>query len=177
MIMDISTTSGRVRAWLDMHLVDHGRAYIEKHFRRPLADRLNRWLLQRTIPYPGLFRLSLLGAAMARPFAGLLPVWLRTMLELAPRALPAPSAVDRPQTFRAVGPRRARVAMLTGCAQQVIAPQINEATMRLLTRLGHRLDHRTAVDIRRLGPRGVDARRVERRRRIAGAARNATSPR
>ena len=119
-----------------MHLVDHGRAYIEKHFRRPLPDRLNRWLLQRTIPYPGLFRLSLLGAARARRFAGVLPARLRTMLELAPRALPAPSAVDRPQTFRAVDQRRARVAMLTGCAQQVIAPQINEATMRLLTRLG-----------------------------------------
>src|SRR4026209_2394667 len=54
-----------------MHLVDHGRAYIEKHFRRPLPDRLNRWLLQRTLPYPALFRLSLLGAALARPFAGL----------------------------------------------------------------------------------------------------------
>jgi glycolate oxidase iron-sulfur subunit len=119
-----------------MHLVDHGRAYIEKHFRRPLPDRLNRWLLQRTLPYPALFRLSLLGAALARPFAGLLPARLRTMLELAPRALPAPSTVDRPQTFQAQGQRRARVAMLTGCAQQVIAPQINEATMRLLTRLG-----------------------------------------
>ncbi|MFZ1428122.1 MAG: glycolate oxidase subunit GlcF [Geminicoccaceae bacterium] len=119
-----------------MHLVDHGRAYIEKHFRRPLPDRLNRWLLQRTLPYPALFRLSLLGAALARPFAGLLPARLRTMLELAPRALPAPSVVDRPQTFQAQGQRRARVAMLTGCAQQVIAPQINEATMRLLTRLG-----------------------------------------
>ena len=49
-----------------MHLVDHGRAYIEAH-RRPLADRLTRWVLQRTIPYPALFRLSLIGAAVARP--------------------------------------------------------------------------------------------------------------
>ena len=103
-----------------MHLVDHGRAYIEKHFRRPLADRLNRWLLQRTLPYPARFRLALLGAALARPFAGLLPARLRTMLELAPRALPAPSTVDRPQTFPVLGRRRARVAMLTGCAQQEI---------------------------------------------------------
>jgi glycolate oxidase iron-sulfur subunit len=58
------------------------------------------------------------------------------MLELAPRALPARSPVDRPQTHAAKGPRRARVALLTGCAQPVIAPQINEATVRLLTRLG-----------------------------------------
>ncbi len=119
-----------------MHLVDHGRAYIEEHYRRPLPDRLTRWVLQRTIPYPFLFRLSLVGAALARPFAGLVPSRLRIMLSLAPRALPAPSAVDRPQTFAAHGAKRARMALLTGCAQQVLAPQINEATVRLLTRLG-----------------------------------------
>jgi glycolate oxidase iron-sulfur subunit len=119
-----------------MHLVDHGRAYIEEHYRRPLPDRLNRWLLQRTIPYPRLFRLSLLGAAIARPFVGWLPRKLRGMLALAPRSIPKPSPVDRPQVFLARGERRARVALLTGCAQQVLAPQINEATVRVLTRLG-----------------------------------------
>jgi glycolate oxidase iron-sulfur subunit len=119
-----------------MHLVDHGRAYIEEHYQRPLADRLIRQVLQLTIPRPWLFRLSLLGAAIARPFAGLLPGKLRTMVDLAPRDLPAPSAVDRPQVFPALGQRRARMALLTGCAQQVLAPNINEATIRLLTRLG-----------------------------------------
>ncbi len=58
------------------------------------------------------------------------------MLALAPRRLPAPSAVDRPQVFAAEGTRRARVALLSGCAQQVLAPEINEATIRLLTRHG-----------------------------------------
>jgi glycolate oxidase iron-sulfur subunit len=119
-----------------MHLVDHGRAYIEEHYRRPWSERLLRLLLQLTLPYPRAFRLSLLGAAAARPFAGLLPERLRTMLELAPRNLPATSPVDRPQVFPAEGERRARVALLTGCAQQVLAPRINEATVRLLTRLG-----------------------------------------
>ena len=119
-----------------MHLVDHGRAYIEEHYRRPWPDRLNRWILQRTIPYPRLFRLSLLGAALARPFARFLPAKLRTMLDLAPGTIAARSSVDRPQVFAAHGERRARVALLTGCAQQVLAPQINEATVRLLTRLG-----------------------------------------
>ena len=119
-----------------MHLVDHGRAYIEEHYRRPLADRLTRWVLQRTIPYPALFRLSLIGAAVARPFAGLMPERLRTMLSLAPRSLPSASPMDRPQSFGPQGQRRARMALLTGCAQQVLAPQINEATVRLLTRLG-----------------------------------------
>ena len=119
-----------------MHLVDHGRAYIEEHYRRPLADRLTRWLLQRTIPYPALFRLSLIGAgarpAVRRPAAGAAARHAGPGAALAP----APSPVDRPQSFRPKGQRRARVALLTGCAQQVLAPQINEATVRLLTRLG-----------------------------------------
>lgn len=119
-----------------MHLVDHGRAYIARHFRRPLPDRLQRWLLQQVLPHPARFRLALLGAKLARPFVDLLPARLRPMLMLAPRTLLAPSAVDRAQTFAAAGTRRARVALLSGCAQQVIAPQINEATLRLLTRLG-----------------------------------------
>jgi glycolate oxidase iron-sulfur subunit len=119
-----------------MHLVDHGRAYIHKHYRRPLPQRLIRWLLAHTIPYPRVFRLSLIGAKVARPIARLLPGMLRPMVKLAPRRVPSGSRVDQPQTFAAEGTRRARVALLTGCAQQVLAPQINEATVRLLTRHG-----------------------------------------
>ncbi|MDR3539279.1 MAG: heterodisulfide reductase-related iron-sulfur binding cluster, partial [Acetobacteraceae bacterium] len=48
----------------------------------------------------------------------------------------APAAGDAPQVHRAQGERRARVALLAGCAQQVLAPEINAATIRLLTRLG-----------------------------------------
>ena len=58
------------------------------------------------------------------------------MLALVPARLPAPQAVAAPQVHRAQGERRARVALLAGCAQQVLAPEINEATIRLLTRLG-----------------------------------------
>jgi glycolate oxidase iron-sulfur subunit len=42
--------------------------------------------------------------------------------------------MDRPQIVPAEGERRMRVALLPGCAQQVLAPEINEATIRLLTR-------------------------------------------
>jgi glycolate oxidase iron-sulfur subunit len=119
-----------------MHLVDHGRAYIEEHYRRPFDDRLARWLIERTLPYPRVFRFSLLGAWLARPFAGFLPGKLRPMLKMAPRRVPSPSPAQRPQVHQAQGERRARVALLTGCAQQVLAPQINEATIRLLTRHG-----------------------------------------
>jgi glycolate oxidase iron-sulfur subunit len=119
-----------------MHLVDHGRRHIEETYRRPWPDRLERALLAAVLPRPWLFRLALLGAALARPLARLLPGRLSGMVGLAPRRLPSPSAVDRPQVFAAEGERRARVALLAGCAQQVLAPEINEATLRLLTRHG-----------------------------------------
>ena len=119
-----------------MHLVDHGRAWIEQTYERPWLDRQLRRLLALVLPRPALFRLALLGAGFARPLVPLLPTRLQAMLRLAPRHLPSPSAVDKPQVFPALGPRRRRVALLNGCAQQVIAPGINEATIRLLTRHG-----------------------------------------
>ncbi len=119
-----------------MHLVDHARRHIEKTFRRPLAERWMRGLLAAVLPKPGLFRLALIAARLGKPLAPLLLARLRPMLTLAPRAIPAPSAVDRPQVFPAEGARRKRAALLTGCVQTVVAPEINEATIRLLTRHG-----------------------------------------
>jgi len=119
-----------------MHLVDHARRHIEETYRRPIFERLVRMLLAVVLPRPALFRLSLVGAGLARPLARLLPARLRAMLALAPRRLPPPSSVDRPQVFPAVGARRRRVALLSGCAQPVLKPEINEATIRLLTRHG-----------------------------------------
>jgi glycolate oxidase iron-sulfur subunit len=119
-----------------MHLVDHGRRHIEEHYRRPIAERLLRRLLGLVLTRPALFRAALRGARLAKLFATLLPKRLRPLLALAPRTVPAASAMDRPQIFRAEGERRMRVALLPGCAQQVLAPEINEATIRLLTRHG-----------------------------------------
>jgi glycolate oxidase iron-sulfur subunit len=119
-----------------MHLVDHARHRIETSVTRPLPDRLLRRFLGYVLPRPGWFRLALVGALLARPLRGLLPARLRTLLTLAPGTLPSPSPVDKPQVFAAAGERRKRVALLSGCAQQVLAPSINEATIRLLTRHG-----------------------------------------
>jgi glycolate oxidase iron-sulfur subunit len=119
-----------------MHLVDHGRRHIEEHYRRPWPELLLRRLLGLVLSRPALLRAALEGARLAKPFAGLLPKRLRPLVALAPRAVPAASAMDRPQIFPAEGPRRMRVALLPGCAQQVLAPEINEATIRLLTRHG-----------------------------------------
>ncbi|MBE0532895.1 MAG: glycolate oxidase subunit GlcF [Rhodospirillales bacterium] len=119
-----------------MHLVDEGRARIEQTYKRPLADRLLREILALVLPNPRLFRLSLYGAWLARPFKGLLPGRLKGMVGMAPKVIPRASAVDKPQVFPAEGPRRMRVALLNGCAQPVLRPDINEATIRLLTRHG-----------------------------------------
>ncbi|MGR3483760.1 MAG: glycolate oxidase subunit GlcF [Paracoccaceae bacterium] len=120
-----------------MHLVDHARAYIEEHHTRPPTERALRWVLAKVLPYPGRFRLALLGAKLARPFRRLVPdARLRAMLAMAPAHVPPVSRNDDPQTFRAQGARAKRVALMTGCAQRALDTDINDATIRLLTRLG-----------------------------------------
>jgi glycolate dehydrogenase iron-sulfur subunit len=119
-----------------MHLVDHAREYIEQTYKRPLMDRIMRWMLARILPYPTRFRLAILGAWMARPFRRLLPGPMRTMVEFAPKSLPPPSLRDDPQVFAAKGARIKRVALMTGCAQKALNTDINDATIRLLTRHG-----------------------------------------
>jgi glycolate oxidase iron-sulfur subunit len=119
-----------------MHLVDHARRYIEETYTRPWPDRLLRRLLAVVLPRPSLFRLALLAAPLGRPLRRLMPARVAGMLAFAPSRLPSSSPVDRPQVFAAEGERRARVALLSGCAQQVLAPEINAATIRLLTRHG-----------------------------------------
>ena len=119
-----------------MHLVDHGRRHIEEHYRRPLVERALRRGLGAVLARPAWFRAALRVAALAKPFAAALPARLGAMLRLAPGRVPRPSPVDQPQIYPAIGDRRMRVGLLPGCAQQVVLPQINAATIRLLTRHG-----------------------------------------
>ncbi len=118
------------------HLVDHARNHIEKTYQRPIADRLQRALIAFVIPHERRFRLALLGAVLVRPIAEYLPARLRTMLALASgQAAPATPA-NRPGTFLATTQRRARIGMLPGCVQPALRPEINDAAVRLLNRLG-----------------------------------------
>jgi glycolate oxidase iron-sulfur subunit len=119
-----------------MHLVDHARRWIEKNYRRPRGERILRRFLGTVLSRPFLFRLSLRCAAVAKPMARFLTGPLAPLLALAPSSVPPASPTDRPQVFAAEGERRMRVALLPGCAQKVLAPAINEATIRLLTRHG-----------------------------------------
>ncbi|MGA2055070.1 MAG: glycolate oxidase subunit GlcF [Bradyrhizobium sp.] len=129
-----------------MHLVDQARVRIERDFARPLTERLLRSVLALVLPRPKLFRASMILARLARPFASLLPSGrasatptllkrIKAMLALSPRALPEAGPAGG-SVFPAKGERRGRVALLQGCAQQVLAPRINQAAIGVLTRHG-----------------------------------------
>ncbi len=129
-----------------MHLVDHARIHIEKTYKRPFADRLMRSVLAFVLPYPKRFRLALIGAYFGRPFAGLLKMMggplarMGAMLELAPAKAPGRGQLEGPGVFTAESPKRkGRVALLSGCAQPVLNPGINDATIRLLRRAGYEI--------------------------------------
>ncbi len=120
-----------------MHLIDQARAYIEKTYKRPFMDRVLRWTLSQIIPYPKRFRLALWGGKLGKPLAFLIPDQrLKAMLEIAPKRIPPVSKNDAPQVFAAIGPRKKRVALLTGCAQKALNTNINDATISVLRRLG-----------------------------------------
>lgn len=120
-----------------MHLIDHARIHVEKTYRRPWRDRALRWLLARVLPYQGRFRLALHAARLARPFAGLLPdPRLQAMLAMAPARIPPETLGKAGQRLAPHGPKRARVALMPGCAQRALNADINDATIRLLRRAG-----------------------------------------
>jgi glycolate oxidase iron-sulfur subunit len=125
-----------------MHLVAGARSHIEKTFQRPLADRLFRALLGAVLPYPNRFRLAVAASRLALPFGFLYPRFGRTgrrlaaMLRLAPKSMASPSALPGGASVSPVGAAKARVALLSGCVQQVLRPDINDAATRLLARLG-----------------------------------------
>jgi glycolate oxidase iron-sulfur subunit len=121
-----------------MHLVDHAREHIADTYQRPADERWLRRLLAFVMPRTNLFRLMMVGAALAKALGGRhwLPGKLGNALALVPGFPKAPAKTDQPQVFPAQGTRRGRVALLSGCVQPVLRPEINAATIRLLNRLG-----------------------------------------
>ncbi len=127
-----------------MHLIDGARAYIQTHHRRPIGERGLRWLLALVLPRPGLLRLGLALAPLVRPIAGLLPRRLAVLAGLAAAAhVPGVAAADRravaavnPAAASGPAPAAGRVALLTGCVQDVVARHVHHATVRLLNRAG-----------------------------------------
>jgi glycolate oxidase iron-sulfur subunit len=130
-----------------MHLVDQARVRIEKEYTRPLSERLLRTALAWILPRPEWFRASMIVARFGRWLGALLPTpeavpanpglvrRIKAMLALAPATLPPPGPAGG-SVFAARGKKRGRVALLQGCAQQVLGPRINQAAINLLTRHG-----------------------------------------
>ncbi|HET9073214.1 MAG TPA: glycolate oxidase subunit GlcF [Solirubrobacteraceae bacterium] len=115
-------------------LITAFRAHAEPQRHRPAGEVLQRELTLATLPHPRRFRLAARSGRLAKPFAPMLPAALSSMLRLLPDRLPRQRRL--PEIWPAVGTRRARVALLAGCAQQVLAPEINWATLRVLAANG-----------------------------------------
>lgn len=115
-------------------LISPFREWTEERRERSVAERVRRWLLLRTLPYPQRFRVAARLAIMSRPLHAVVPPAFRPMLDLLPVALPSSGRLA--PLYPAQGKRRGRVALLAGCAQQVLAPGINEATVAVLTAAG-----------------------------------------
>ena len=118
-----------------MHLIDHGRKYIEKNYKRPFFDNLIRNFLSVVLPNVHYFKLSSYLVKIVKPFSFLFPKKIKNMIKLMPTNFPK-KKIEKKEVYKAKGKKVARVALLTGCVQKEISPQINESTIRLLNRHG-----------------------------------------
>jgi glycolate oxidase iron-sulfur subunit len=117
------------------HLVDHARAHIESTYTRPWIDRWMRRVLATVMPYPNRFRRLLSLARLVKPVATLLPKRLAAAIALVPASEQRRAGVDSPEPALD-SPTRARVGLMTGCVQSVLGTTANDATRRLLRRMG-----------------------------------------
>ena len=129
-------------------LIEAAKVEIERQQPGALPRRLFRWLnFGLLLGHPRLLPLAAAGARLYQT-SGLQRLVRRSgLVKLLPGTLPAweallpsvPSKAERtppPRTTLADGPRRARVAMLTGCIQAVVFGAHNRATARVLARNG-----------------------------------------
>ncbi len=119
-----------------MHLIDHGRNYVEQKYKRPFIEKQFRNFLSNTLPKPKIFRFLILFAKLGQIFKFLLPKNLKSMLDVAPKKI-YKKTLKTQRIYKAERKKpTARVALLIGCVQRVVSPQINESTIRVLTRHG-----------------------------------------
>ena len=118
-----------------MHLIDHGRSHIEKTYKRPFKDRVIRSFLSKALSNSFNFRVISILTQFVKPISFFFPAKIREMIKFMPTHFPK-KKLARMEIYQARNKKKpvARVALLTGCVQKVISPQINEATIRLLNR-------------------------------------------
>ena len=119
-----------------MHLIDHGRNYIEKNYERPFWDKQIRNFLSIILPNQNLFRIVGFLTRLLKPIKFLFPAKIKKMITLMPSQFPKKKLAEKRIYPVKIGKRIARVALLSGCVQRTLSPQINEATIRLLNRHG-----------------------------------------
>tara|TARA_X000001036_G_C20613798_1_gene780079 strand:+ start:18 stop:1316 length:1299 start_codon:yes stop_codon:yes gene_type:complete len=117
-----------------MHLIDHGRNYIEETYKRPFLERIFRNILSYVLPRPKVFLTMAILSKFIKPFSFILPNFLKNSLDLMPNKIPSKKIKEKKVYEVDNGRKISRVALLTGCVQRVISPEINESTIRLLTR-------------------------------------------
>ena len=119
-----------------MHLIDHGRNYVEKNYKRPFYQRVFRDFLSKTLPKPKIFKFLIFFSKIGQIFKFILPNNLKSMLDVAPKKIYS-KTLKFQKVYKAERKKpTARVALLIGCVQRVVSPQINESTIRILTRHG-----------------------------------------
>jgi glycolate oxidase iron-sulfur subunit len=119
-------------------LIDHARSHIETHYVRPWPERLLRGLIAGVLTRPARLRAALGLGRIARPLAPLLDVLRARPLAALLRLVPDQAeAAFGPGVHPAQGQRRGRVALLQGCVEPAMAPQIRAAAIRLLGRAGY----------------------------------------
>jgi glycolate oxidase iron-sulfur subunit len=145
-------------------LIEATRGQIERRHDRSFADRLFRALIFTLFPYPGRLRIALAPLTLVSRTRTSRPAEAPAQppdgrdrarsLRSAQRATPgllsrvgAMLALAPPITWRslrartaartaAVGERRLTVGLLTGCVQRVVFPQVNAATVHVLSAEG-----------------------------------------
>lgn len=116
------------------HLITAFRAKAEIERPKPLGRRIMRSMILNTLPFPNRARWAFRAGKLVRPFKAIFPKSMRPALELLPSSLPEKELI--PEVYAAKGEKRGRVALLTGCVQQVLAPEINRASLEVLSANG-----------------------------------------
>lgn len=110
------------------------RAKVEADRKRPVMDAVTRSMIVETLPYPQRFRAAAQAGKLGMAIRPLLPDSVGQMLDMLPEALPKAQPI--PAVNPVIGERRGRVALIVGCVQDVLAPEINRGAVEVLTQNG-----------------------------------------
>ncbi|HYS46213.1 MAG TPA: heterodisulfide reductase-related iron-sulfur binding cluster, partial [Rhizomicrobium sp.] len=113
--------------------VDQARVHIQEHYRCPLCERILRWTIAKVMTRPKLVRVGLLLARIGAPIALLLPGKLGAMARVGLSARPQG---PEPTRFPKPAQVKQRIAIMPGCVQGALSPQIDSAVGRVLARRG-----------------------------------------